>query len=380
MINAGVFIKALIGNDVRFVTGVPDSLLKNFCATLDSFCKELEHIPATNEGAAVGLAIGHYLASGRPALVYLQNSGIGNATNPVVSLADPQVYGIPMILMIGWRGEVSPAGKQLVDEPQHLKQGKITLHQLESMDIPYNVVGVDVENGAELLRSSVEQTIARHGPVALVFRRNTFEPIQHNVKDKSTAGLMKREKAIDAVIKALPTRTPVVSTTGMTSRELFELRRKTGSPSDSVFLTIGGMGHAAQIAAGIASVVKARKIVCIDGDGALLMHAGSLAVSAKYSNLMHIMINNGVHDSVGGQPTQGVGLNYAEIARSFGYKLVAQALTIEEITKEVRRMCTSPVSCFLEIKCAAGYRSNLGRPDCIPSKMKNKFMSFVQSL
>ncbi len=377
MIKPLEFIASLKNLDIRFVTGVPDSLLKDICACITEYFLPPQHVIATNEGSAVGLAIGHYLATRRPALVYMQNSGIGNAVNPATSLADPQIYAIPMIFMIGWRGEILEDGKQIHDEPQHVMQGQITLPQLDIMKIPYIIIDSNSMRIDHVLSKLIELAMLRSGPVALVVRKQTFHPFKLT-KPVCEDSRLTRETAISTVINALPGHVPIVSTTGMASRELFELRKAMGQGHDRDFLTVGGMGHAGQIAAGIAMAKPDCQIVCIDGDGAVLMHMGSLAISADCSNLLHIAINNGAHDSVGGQPTKGAVLDFTKIAKACGYGCISSAVTMDEIALNVQSMLGSGLSSFLEIKCKCGARANLGRPDRTPAENKSDFMRFLE--
>lgn len=377
MIEPGEFIASLEKLDIRFVTGVPDSLLKDVCACITEQLPPRRHIMATHEGSAVALAIGHYLATGCPALVYLQNSGLGNVVNPATSLADPQVYGIPMVFMIGWRGEILEDGKQLHDEPQHVKQGQITISQLDILGIPFRIVDGSTTTVEPLLNELFRLALTRSGPVALVVRKGTFssyKPVKADHEDNR----LTREASIAAVISSLPDHTPIVSTTGMASRELFELRKDSGRGHHRDFLTVGGMGHAGQIAAGIAMANPERHVVCIDGDGAVLMHMGGLAISAACSNLLHILINNGAHDSVGGQPTKGAVLDFTQIAIACGYGRASHAATANDITMHVQSMLGCGLSSFLEIKCKRGARGNLGRPDRTPAQNKIELMPFLQ--
>jgi phosphonopyruvate decarboxylase len=377
MIEPREFIAALEKLDIRFVTGVPDSLLKDVCACITEYFHPPRHVIATNEGSAVGLAIGHYLATGRPALIYMQNSGIGNVVNPATSLADPQVYGIPMILMIGWRGEMQEDGTQLHDEPQHVKQGQVTLQQLAILDIPYRVVDGSVAKVEPLLDELIRLALSRSGPVSLVVRKKTFSTYKMMQREHEDHPLT-REAAIAAIIAALPEHVPIVSTTGMASRELFELRKAANQGHHRDFLTVGGMGHAGQIAAGMAMARPDRQIVCIDGDGAVLMHMGGLTISADCRNLLHILINNGAHDSVGGQPTKGAMLDFTKIAKACGYGYVSCASTTEEITANLQAMLGTATSSFLEIKCRRGARVNLGRPDRTPAQNKRELLQFLE--
>lgn len=377
MINLHDLFNAFRDAEVSFFTGVPDSVLKDFCGFINENVPKTAHIIAANEGSAVGLAIGHYLATRNPALVYMQNSGLGNATNPLVSLADRKIYSIPMILLVGWRGEILPQGTQLRDEPQHVMQGQITLRQLDLMEIPYWVLDNTQNDVKNLVGEIVSRSKSMLGPVALVVRKGVFE--KFSTKEAlEQEEFISREDAISAVIESLPDNVPIVSTTGMASRELFELRKKFGKGHHRDFLTVGGMGHASQIAAGIALARSDLHVVCLDGDGALLMHMGGLSISSICPNLTHIILNNGAHDSVGGQPTRARDIDLMKIALSCGYKVVGQAKNRSEIHGMMSQMLEARSASFLEIHCRPGHRENLGRPDRAPVQNKNDFMDFVQ--
>lgn len=379
MINPDDFLVGLEKAGIQFVTGVPDSLLKDICACITSKFDHPKHIIASNEGAAVGLAIGHHLATKRPALVYMQNSGLGNIVNPVASLADPQVYAIPMVLLIGWRGELKEnLNVQLHDEPQHIKQGQITLTLLETLGIPYQIIDSETQSIEDVLCKATAKALMRSGPVALVARKNTFSQFSFETTKQVNVELS-REQAIHHIINALPNDAIVVSTTGMTSRELFELRKESNAGHQRDFLTVGGMGHASQIAAGIAFSQTGRRVVCLDGDGALLMHTGSLAVSADCPNLLHIVLNNEAHDSVGGQPTKGGVLRFDEIAHTFGYHHVDSVITEKTLNDKLKQMIQFKDSAFLEVRCKRGARSDLGRPDSTPEQNKTSFMHFLET-
>lgn len=376
MIDTNDFLHGLEKAGIQFVTGVPDSLLKNICACITDKYPTNQHIIATNEGSAVALAIGHYLATARPALVYMQNSGLGNAINPLISLADPQVYAIPMLLMIGWRGEILDDGSQINDEPQHNKQGRITLAQLKTLGIPYRILDGGVLGVEGILKELVNDAIQHSGPVAIVVRKNTFSPFKIDSKLQDNQ-LPTREEAIRAVLESLSDDVPVVSTTGMASREIFELRKSAKKGFHRDFLTVGGMGHASQIATGIALAQPDRRVVCIDGDGATLMHSGAMAISADCNNLIHILINNEAHDSVGGQPTKGNVLNFSEIARNFGYRITMRVSTVEELQRSLAVVITQQSSTLLEVRCKLGSREDLGRPDRTPLQNKAELMEFL---
>lgn len=388
MIHAEDFLSALQAEQVQFFAGVPDSLLKELCACFSDKLAAGQHVIAANEGGAIGLAIGQYLATRQPALVYMQNSGLGNIVNPIASLADPQVYGIPMLLVIGWRGELDEHGQQIHDEPQHVKQGQITLSQLDVMDIPYQVMTSEIESAHAQIQGLLNQAIERQGPVALVVRKQSFAPYKKaETKPEPVATLAdklptleSREHMIQQIVSALPAEAAVVATTGMASRELFEYRKAQQAGHSHDFLTVGGMGHASQIACGIALAQPDRQVICIDGDGAMLMHMGSLTISAQQSNLLHIVLNNGAHDSVGGQPTIAAQLPLAEIASAAGYAQVFSVSGTEDLKTVLQQAVHSGKSSFIEVLCRKGARADLGRPTRTPTQNKQDFMQFLNEV
>ena len=320
MIDPRDFVNGLNDAGIDFATGVPDSLLKDICAYITSSFDKKNHIISTNEGSALSFAAGYYLSQRKPALVYMQNSGLGNIVNPVMSLFHPKVYGIPVILLIGWRGEINEESIQIKDEPQHIKQGSSTIELLEIMDIPYEILDSKNQDIKSMISELKNRSLESNSPVAILVRKNTFSKFK--LKLKSQKFELTREDVIMNIVKRIPTNIPIVSTTGMASRELFEIRKNSNDIHAKDFLTVGGMGHASQIAAGIAFASPDKKVLCIDGDGALLMHSGGMAISADCQNLVHILINNEAHDSVGGQPTKGNKLNFCDIASNFGYSNV----------------------------------------------------------
>lgn len=378
MISPQKFINALKKSGITFISGVPDSLLKDVCQCISENYGPQQHMSATNEGSACAMAIGHYLATGKPGFVYMQNSGLGNIVNPLCSLVNQKVYAIPMVLMIGWRGEINKDGSQLKDEPQHTKQGMVTLSQLELLDVPYTILSGD-EDVLSLLDKNIKKSLEIQGPVALVIRKNTFS--EYKPPDyQGNEFLLTREKVIEILLQSIPDNAPVVSTTGKTSRELFELRKSHKAGHFKDFLTVGGMGHASQIATGIALALPDNPVYCIDGDGAVLMHMGGLFVSGKQPNVKHIVINNGAHDSVGGQPTLALERDLTEVAKDCGYNFVRKAVTIEEVKQGIKDLNDSIESGFLEIKCKRGARKDLGRPDRTPIQNKIDFMRFLKQL
>ncbi|MDB2683581.1 phosphonopyruvate decarboxylase [Alphaproteobacteria bacterium] len=373
MIKCEDYLELLIKNNINFFTGVPDSLLKEFCSCLDKHLGPLNHVISSNEGAAVGLAIGNYIGTNEIPLVYMQNSGLGNAINPILSLASSEVYGIPMVLMIGWRGE--PLKK---DEPQHFHQGRITIPLLETMDIPVVILDSNIEKAKKQTQFILMEARRINGPVAIVIKKNTFENFEPLHLPPSVFSVS-RESAIITILKLLEKDVSIVCTTGMASRELFEFRAKNNQKIEKDFLTVGGMGHASQIALGIARARPNKLIYCLDGDGAVLMHMGSLGIlgQSNQKNFVHIVLNNGSHDSVGGQPTICNSINLSNIAKSCGYKNVFTAHTESEIKKSILQIKTLEGPTFLEIKIKPGNRKNIGRPSSTPQQNKQALMNYL---
>ena len=375
MVDPRQLFEALHKLGISLYTGVPDSVLKSFCAFLMGQCNQtsqVRHVIAANEGAAIALAAGHYLATNELAVVYMQNSGLGNAINPLASLADPSVYGIPLILLIGWRGE--PGTK---DEPQHLLQGEKTIPLLTTLEIPYKIIDASVNIEAE---SQEATTVARKrsGPYAFVVRKNTFTPYDIDGEHKRSYSLT-REDAIKVIVNSIAETAIVVSTTGQASRELFEYRTLLGQGQGRDFLMVGSMGHASQIALGIALSRPEKEVYCLDGDGACLMHMGSMAVSgsAAPQNFRHLILNNGVHGSVGGQPTAGFKIDFRLIAKACGYIHCGFAETVQEIYQALEDIRVVRGPALLEIRLNKGVRANLGRPTS-PGENKLLFMDFVR--
>jgi len=364
------FHNALAQSGIDFYTGVPDSMLRSFCACVAEHTKKERHIIAANEGAAIGLAAGSYLASGRPALVYMQNSGLGNAINPLLSLADMSVYGIPMILMIGWRGE--PGVK---DEPQHVAQGQATTSLLNAIGVEHYQLPNDTAEATTMLNELRKQTIKDNKPVAVLVSKNTFADYHADENDDEPVTLS-RERAIELILNQIKPDSSVVSSTGMISRELYELRDHFKQNHDTDFLTVGSMGHCSQIALGIAVTNSNKRVICLDGDGAAIMHMGSMAIvgQASSANLLHVILNNGRHDSVGGQPTCGLEINFTTIAEGCGYQLVRSANDETELINALDAMSDLEGPLLLDVRIGAGHRKDLGRPEISPQDQKRNFM------
>lgn len=372
MIRPEYFIEKLRENGIDCFTGVPDSLLKNICAYITDHCDTRHNIITANEGAAVGLAAGHYLATGKPACVYMQNSGEGNIINPLASLTDPEVYNIPVLLLIGWRGRPG-----VHDEPQHVKQGKVTTGLLNTMGVNFDVLSKDEEKADKQIAKAIE-ALKRKEVYALVIEKDTFDTytLQNVEKNNLT---MSREDAIQTVAASLGEKDCIVSTTGMISRELFEYRTQKKQGHERDFLTVGSMGHASQIALGIAMEKPDRRIWCFDGDGATIMHMGSMAIvaSKQPKNYVHVVFNNGAHDSVGGQPTVGLNIDLPRIARAVGYPHTFSVSTKEDLQDILTDIKKSDGLIFLEVKVKKGNRKELGRPTTTPIENKEALMDFL---
>lgn len=374
MIRPEYFYNTLRGMGIDFYTGVPDSLLKDICAYITDHADRKNNIIAANEGGAVGLAAGYHLATGNIPVVYMQNSGLGNTVNPLMSLTDSDVYRIPVLLVIGWRGEPG-----VHDEPQHVKQGKTTLPLLDAMEIRHEIMSGDEAELERQLAGGVRYMKETGRAFALVVRKGTFGKykLQNGTHNPYT---MEREEAIKAVAGAMDGKDIVVSTTGKISRELFEHRTATGEGHRRDFLTVGSMGHASQIALGIALNRPERNVYCFDGDGAAIMHMGGMGIVASMlpGNFYHIVFNNGAHDSVGGQPTIGFGIDLPKIAAGCGYKTVMSVATRSELDAILPTLTTLPAPLLLEIKVKKGSRDDLGRPTTTPVENKEALMSFLE--
>lgn len=371
MVDPKIFFEAMLQRGVGFYAGVPDSLLANFCAYVDDYGGREQHLITANEGNAVALAMGFHMATRKVAAVYMQNSGLGNTVNPLTSLADTEVYKVPMLLVLGWRGE--PGTK---DEPQHVKQGRITPAQLDVLEIPYWVLDADSDIES-ILDAAFAAMGERNAPVALLVRKDTFAKYNPQFKRPETASWM-REAALEALLDLCAADDLIVSTTGKTSREVFELRAKKGQ-SQRDFLTVGGMGHTSSIALGVAIGQPQRRVVCLDGDGSLLMHMGAIPVIAGFKprRFVHVLLNNGSHESVGGQSTAASHVDFEQLSKACGYTGYAMASTVESLNVAWQHLgdMTGPV--LLEVKIRNGSRDDLGRPTSTVEQNKLAFMAAV---
>ena len=374
MLDCQAFYEAMRESGFDFYAGVPDSLLKDFCAYVTDHTPAERNIITANEGSAVGLAAGYFLATGRPGVVYLQNSGLGNTVNPLTSLADQAAYGIPLLLVIGWRGE---PGKK--DEPQHVKMGSISREVLDAIGVEWAELPQDPTAAREAVQQAAKKLQERPAPFAFLVRAGTFE--KYALKSKTASPYaMSREEAIGIVLDHTDPQALIVATTGMPSRELYEHREQRGQRHDGDFLTVGSMGHSSQIALGLALQHPARAVVCLDGDGAVLMHMGGLASigTSGCTNYKHVCLNNGAHDSVGGQPTVAFQVDLAGVAEACGYKAIFRATTADELADALPRFAAASGPAFLEVRVKIGHRDNLGRPKMSPSELKVAYMAAVR--
>ncbi len=357
-----------------FYTGVPDSQLKALCNYLiNTYGVDPEHhVIAANEGSCISIGAGYHLATGKVPVVYMQNSGEGNIINPLASLLNEKVYNIPCILIVGWRGEPG-----VHDEPQHIYQGEVTRVLLDDMGVKNFVLDktTDEEKLVEMMREC-KALLAEGKQVAFVVRKDALVYKEKVVYSNDNE--MIREEIIRHIVMATG-KDPIVSTTGKASRELFEIREQNDQSHKYDFLTVGSMGHSSSIALGIATQKKDKRVWCVDGDGAVLMHMGSLAVIGSYKpkNLVHIVINNGAHETVGGMPTVAGNICLADVARACGYPHVITVSDYAQLDEELQKVQEKSDLCFIEVKCNIGARDDLGRPTTTARENKENFMKFL---
>jgi len=365
------FINHLSAHNITFFTGVPDSQLKALCDYLNTEQPQ-NNITAANEGNALALAAGYHMATGKIACVYLQNSGLGNIINPLASLTNDKVYAIPALLAIGWRGEPG-----VPDAPQHIFQGEVTLPLLETMNIPYFIL--TKETTEDELRNLLQEAVLHfeNGKQCAIIVKKGSLTYPETLYQNSNS--LKREEAIEAIVTSAG-EDIIVSTTGKTSRELFEIRERNQLSHAYDFLTVGSMGHSSSIALGIALNKPEKTVWCVDGDGAVLMHMGSMAVigAKKPENLIHVVINNGSHESVGGMPTVADTVNLPEIATACNYSSVFSVSSKEELEEVLLSLAEQLKPVFIEVKSAIGSRSDLGRPTTTPVENKTALMAYLQ--
>lgn len=373
MVNQEQLFKALEEMGISFFTGVPDSLLNDFCLYMVKNIPDGQHVMAANEGNAIGIAAGHYLATGNIPVVYMQNSGIGNATNPLLSLAHDSVYGIPMILVIGWRGD--PA---ISDHAQHKKQGELTPLLMKDMDIPYQILEED-NTVVKKFEWAINKAKEISSPVALIAKKAILtEKVKKQEYPDSC--LMNREGAISAVLDILGDDAIYLGTTGRATREVHEQLKSHGVVEGHEFLNVGSMGHVSSIALGIALAKPEQKVVVFDGDAAAVMHMGALATNCRYKagNLIHIVLNNGVNESVGGQPSSGYVVNLTEIAAACGYRTPGHAVVTKgELQDIIRNYHLDNIPLFIDLHVCQGIRSDMPKLNIDHKAQKNALMEIL---
>jgi phosphonopyruvate decarboxylase len=363
------FYQTLLNNEINFFTGVPDSLLKNVCAYITEKSNKSNHIIAANEGNAVGIAAGYNLSTQKIPLVYLQNSGFGNLINPLTSLIHENVYQIPILFMIGWRAE---PGKK--DEPQHLEMGNKMEQLFQVLNLEYCILSNQEQESEQQINKACSYMKKNKKPYVLLVSKDTFEKFELS-EQKEGQYIYTRQQILEFILQHTNDNQILVSTTGMLSRELYEYRIKNNQiPKD--IINPGAMGHCSSIGLGISLSKPKKDIIVLDGDGSVLMHMGSLAVNGCNSNknFKHIMINNGSHDSVGGQPTEGFNINFSQIFSACNYKVLEceDYNNQDKINQVIKEFLQTEGPVFLELRCKKGFTKGLGRPDNI-KEIKNNF-------
>ncbi|AMP97390.1 phosphoenolpyruvate decarboxylase [Pedobacter cryoconitis] len=368
MINSKSLVNYLDSIGITFYAGVPDSVMEPFCTYLDKHKLDKSHIIASNEGSAIGLAVGNYLSTGNLPVVYMQNSGFGNAFNPLTSITNRSAYSIPILLFIGWRG--SPGES---DEPQHELMGDIIIDLLNLLDIKYEILSNNLTEGVQQIQKLYDLASSNLCPVSLLIRKGTFEKDTNNSFDSIYE--ISRESAIGVLMKGLPDYF-FVSTTGKCSREVFEFRVSNNQTHNKNFYCVGAMGHASAIAMGIAMNNPSRKVCVLDGDGAVLMQMGVLTTlgCGQLQNLLHVVLNNGAHESVGGQRTLGFSVDLAAIAKGCGYKNVYTVTVFQDLIALIPLIRGINESCFIEIRIDNFSREDLIRPTKTLIQLKKELM------
>ena len=370
--DAGGFVDTLSRAGIKFFTGVPDSYLHGFCSELKERFDSNSNVIAANEGNAIGIAVGHYLSTGEVPLVYMQNSGLGNAVNPLASLACREMLGVPIVLLVGWRGD--PMHR---DHVQHHLQGKITPTQLELLEIPYIVLGDEYESS---LTELIEKARRESTPVGVIVPKGVLNGKKQPLTDTSYP--LSREEAICAILDAAPSDAIYSATTGRASRELYHVRESRNEGHECDYLNVGSMGHASSVALGLALGSPRRRVICLDGDAAVIMHMGALTMPSNHPapNLLHIVLNNGMHESVGGQPSAGQEINLTAIAAACGYSVLdGPVSTREEIAAAIKELCGRGEAAFLDVRIRAGIRPDMPGLEIDPKRMRDDLMRELEA-
>ncbi len=373
MLNIEKFVNSLKNNGIDFISGVPDTLLNDFCLSLEQNWPESLHVLSANEGNAIALATGYHLATNTVPLVYMQNSGLGNAMNPLISLTDKCVYSVPLVMIIGWRGEPGSS-----DWPQHQLQGEVSPILLDSLGIKYKILTEDEEMSLEAIKWAVQEAKHTNQPTALLVKKGVLAKKEKSgfSSDQNNYS-MSREEAIKEILKSAPENTTFVASTGRITRELYAIREDLGHCHNYDFLNVGAMGHTLSIAAGIAAADSKKYVICLDGDAAAIMHLGSMPVTASLSlgNLTHIVLNNGVHESVGGQRSVGHNIDLIGIANASGYKTLGKYIETQiELNEVIASLTKSGKTSFIEVRIKKGMREDMPVLKMVPIDQKNSFI------
>ena len=370
MVNQQTLFQELNKLGVKFFTGVPDSLLNDFCLYLVNNIPDSQHVMAANEGNAIAIAAGHYMATGNIPVVYMQNSGIGNATNPLLSLTHDCVYGIPMLLVIGWRGDPS-----IHDHAQHKKQGELTPVLMSDMDIPYAILD-DENTVVEKFRWAANKAREISSPVALIAKKAILTQ-KEKKQQYAESPLMNREEAVSAVVDVFGENAVYLGTTGRATREVHEQLIAHGIGEGHEWQNVGSMGHVSSVGLGLALARPDKRIVVFDGDAAVVMHMGALATNCRYKagNMVHIVLNNGVNESVGGQPSAGYLIDLTAVARACGYRTVRHAVeTKEELQQIVRENQAGEMPLFIDVHVRQGIRNDMPKLNIDHKAQKEELM------
>lgn len=374
MVDFKQLFETLDDRGVKFFTGVPDSLLNNFCLYMVDNIPDGQHVMAANEGNAVAIAAGHYMATGNVPVVYMQNSGIGNATNPLLSLTHDCVYGIPMILVIGWRGD--PA---ISDHAQHKKQGELTPVLMKDMDIPFEILDNE-KNVVDKFAWAIEKAKEISSPVALITKKAILtEKVKKQEYPESK--LMNREEAVSAVVDILGNDAIYLGTTGRATREVHEQLKAHGVGEGHEWQNVGSMGHVSSVGLGIALAKPDQKVVVFDGDAAAVMHMGALATNCRYKagNMIHIVLNNGVNESVGGQPSAGYLINLTDVAKACGYRTPEHAVEAkEELQNVIKNLGRGDMPLFVDVHVRQGIRSDMPKLNIDHKAQKKALMKILE--
>ena len=369
------FYEYLIKSKIHFYTGVPDSLLKEFNNVVQKNSNPQNHIITANEGSAIALATGYHLASKKIPLVYLQNSGTGNIINPVMSLTSNKVYSIPILIIIGWRGE--PGVK---DEPQHLSQGECMIDLIKSLKIPFEILSNNIEESKVIIDTTLKSIKQTSKPHIILVKKNTFQKYSNKINVFNNFPIYRKE-AIEHVVDFF-NKDIILSTTGKISRELLETVKEKNLSQDNIFLNVGAMGHVSMISLGVA-MNTSKRVICLDGDGSVLMHMGNLTSigTSNCINLIHVVLNNGMHESVGIQPTKGFDVDIYKIAKECGYQHSILIEKIEDIKETFSNIISNnkhgPILVEIRINNKVNYSHELARPQDLPIERKNKFVKFI---